>query len=182
MPKQGGAFGETHRVHEARNVCRANEVVLVAEHGTSVGALMEKLRRRGHTVRVVVQDRSEAAGAFRERVACTLRSLASTASETYFVAAEPIGPRLLAMIRAIVSALPRGARVILCAGAPSATATRALSALAMTVGEMARDVDISVDGASGPAPDTSPDGWRLCIDRTLYRLLKEPQSMRTNAA
>jgi hypothetical protein len=156
-------------------------VVLVAEHGVAIATRLAKLRREGHSVRVLLQDRTEDPVAFRDRIAETLRAMTSAPRTTYFVAAEPIGPRLLAIVRIIVCALPSGARVVLCAGAPSESATRALSALAMTVGEMASDVDISVDGCASPL-DARPEAWRRHIDRTLYRLLKQPALMPTNAA
>jgi hypothetical protein len=166
-PKHGGAFGQL------------GDVVLVAEHGVAIATRIAKLRRDGHSVRILLQDASEDAVAFRERVASTLRSLGEAPFATYFVASEPIGPRLLAIVRIIVAALPRGARVVLCAGVPSTSATRALAALAMSVGEMARDVDISVDGCGSAPLDSRPEAWRRHIDRTLYRLLKQPTLMQT---
>jgi hypothetical protein len=46
---------------------------------------------------------------------------------------------------------------------------------------MARDIDISVDGCPSAPLDARPEAWRRHIDRTLYRLLKQPALMPTSA-
>jgi HAMP domain-containing protein len=168
---------KTSRSKRAATRAQSEDVLLIAEHGAAFARRFADLEQQGSRVSIVVQRFGETGAEFRERVESTLKSLERAPDQTVFVAGEPIGPRLVEIVRTIVSSLPNGAAVVLAAATPNAQATRALAALAMTVAEMANDVRITVEGQV--QAEVEPHHlWRRRIDRVLHTLRQPPASLR----
>lgn len=157
---------------------RRESVLVIAEQGVDLVKRLGDLGQRGCLIDKLVQEDGEDGSAFRERVASHLSSSSEAVHDrTLFVAREPIGPRLHGMVRSIVSAMPTGAHLVLCADQPSSFATLALSALALTVKELTHGAHVSVEGQ--PVRVTDPQrAWRRRIDKVLDGLLVEPSAMR----
>ena len=153
-------------------------ILVIAEYGVDITKRLADLDRRSAVIDKLVQRESEDGVSFRERVESELSSLTESIHDrTFFVASEPIGPRLNGMVRTIVSSMPTGAHLVLCAERPSPFATLALSALAMTVKEMTHGADVTVEGQ--PVRVTDPQRvWRRRIDRVLDGLLAPPAAIR----
>ncbi len=151
-------------------------VLVIAEHQVDLAARMAELDRAGARIERLVQRETELPGDFMRRLADALQTTEQVYDRTIFVAREPIGPRLNELVRTIVSSMRPGTRLIMAAEHPTPSSTRALSALALTVMELAFGADVIVEGA---AKERSPArAWRRRIDRALDSLLTPPVSAR----
>jgi len=164
--------------NEARKSKAREHVLVIAEHGADISARLLDLDRAGARVHLVVQDHSEDTRDFMRRLSHELASGDCVYQRTFFVAREPIGPRLNEFIRTIVCSMRPGARLILAAEFDTPYARRALSALALTVMEMMTgSADVTVEGA--PLRESVPTrAWRRRIDRALDGLLAVPVGIR----
>ena len=122
----------------------ARDALVIAERGASLVATLARLDRLSRRIETIIQNNAEEPAEFRARLEAELRALRSAPGRTILVVAEPIGPRTDRLVRTVVSALPRGARVILAPASPSPYATLALSALVLTVLEFATGASLSV--------------------------------------
>lgn len=150
---------------------KQEHVLVIAGRGVALSERLSDLDRLGCRIDKLVQRSTEDDGAFRDRVQAEFTGEQAIHDRTLFVAGEPIGPRIHGLLRTIVSSMPNGTHLVLCAEKPGRPATLALSALALTVKEEASGVDISVEGQSADA--TGPQrAWRRRIDTVFHRLLQ----------
>lgn len=147
-------------------------VLVIAEHGVDLTVRFAELERAGCRTDHLVQRATEGPSEFTRRLGETLRNLKTIPDRTIFVAREPVGPRLHELVRTIVCSMHPGLLLMLATDQRTPYATRALSALAITVMEMTDRSDVLVEGA--PRDQEPARAWRSRLDRALVALSVPP--------